>query len=264
MEITGGTRFGKAAFGLFGLTIMLFVLAVIPANSSASSIRLYNAFACTGNCQGSTVEAFVNKPFTLGIGFATTESIQNGDSISVRLPEGTKFDRITEVVGKSGNQSDRLPSTLSDDKRTLTMTLTDTFTPTTSGVLIIGRYEPMITAPAKPGPFPFQMWTSKDVDPYVSNLPLYISPAPGSNAPVLPVRIKSGPQGKISRSTVKFRFGVDFAIDRFECRLDERKWRKCKSPVPYRVRPGRHVFRVRAVASGTKGSVSKRIFTRVD
>jgi CSLREA domain-containing protein len=52
------------------------------------------------------------------------------------------------------------------------------------------------------------------------------------------------PQGGIAR----FAFTSNEAGSRFQCRLDGGKFRACKSPKKYRgLRPGRHVFRVRAI-----------------
>jgi hypothetical protein len=53
---------------------------------------------------------------------------------------------------------------------------------------------------------------------------------------------------------VRFRFRAIGKAARFQCKLDDRRFRKCKSPRRYRVAGGLHVFKVRAVtASGLRG-----------
>jgi len=76
--------------------------------------------------------------------------------------------------------------------------------------------------------------------------------APSFDAPQ--TRIAAGPRGKIRRNRVAFRFGAvaDATQLEFECRLDGRRWRACRSPESLRrLRKGRHRFRVRAIAHGT-------------
>jgi len=65
-------------------------------------------------------------------------------------------------------------------------------------------------------------------------------------------RITGGPAKKVvtrrSRAKVRFRFRSPGTPDaRFECKLDRKRFRPCKSPQRLRLKPGRHVFRVRAV-----------------
>ncbi len=91
-------------------------------------------------------------------------------------------------------------------------------------------------------------------------------PGPGPGPKVKPVvRIKSGPRGKTSRGKVKFRFAVTKGKARgFQCRLDRKKWKRCRSPKTVRVKPGRHVFRVRAIGvDGKPGKAAKRSFKRI-
>jgi acetyl esterase/lipase len=51
------------------------------------------------------------------------------------------------------------------------------------------------------------------------------------------------------RARVRFRFEANREAKGFECRLDDGKFRRCSSPKRYRVRRGRHRFRVRAIAA---------------
>jgi hypothetical protein len=81
------------------------------------------------------------------------------------------------------------------------------------------------------------------------------------------VQIASGPppgvEIKTRKVTVRFRF---FARNHvfargYLCKLDKRAFKHCRSPKPYRVGLGRHVFRVRAIGySGLRGRVETRRF----
>ncbi len=60
--------------------------------------------------------------------------------------------------------------------------------------------------------------------------------------------IGSGPKGRVHSSTVKFKFSSNAAGSKFECKLDRRKFKPCKSPKKYKgLKPGKHVFKVRAL-----------------
>jgi hypothetical protein len=74
------------------------------------------------------------------------------------------------------------------------------------------------------------------------------------------VRIATGPppgvEIKTRKVTVRFRFFArNHAFVRgYLCKLDKRPAKRCRSPKPYRVGLGRHVFRVRAIGfSGLRG-----------
>lgn len=65
------------------------------------------------------------------------------------------------------------------------------------------------------------------------------------------------------RFRVRFRFEAEGGASSFQCRLDSHSFRRCSSPQGYRVKPGRHSFRVVAVgAAGERGPV-RRIGFRV-
>jgi hypothetical protein len=59
---------------------------------------------------------------------------------------------------------------------------------------------------------------------------------------------------KIKGRTAKFRFASSEAGSTFQCRLDKKKFKPCRSPKKYkRLKPGKHVFEVRAIdAAGNK------------
>ncbi|MGN6201114.1 MAG: hypothetical protein ACTHNY_01740 [Solirubrobacterales bacterium] len=61
---------------------------------------------------------------------------------------------------------------------------------------------------------------------------------------------------------LRFRFHAIGKARGFECRLDKRRFRGCRSPKVYKhVSLGRHVFRVRAIGStGLRGPIAKELF----
>ena len=95
-----------------------------------------------------------------------------------------------------------------------------------------------------------------------ASVPPCVVPQPASEtAP--DTKITNGPKGKIESDRAKFKFSSEPAGARFECKLDRKAFRACRSPKIYRgLAPGRHTFRVRAVsASGQPdSSPAKRSF----
>ncbi len=82
------------------------------------------------------------------------------------------------------------------------------------------------------------------------------------------VRILERPKAVVKlrrgkRLRVRFRFEAEGGASSFQCRLDKHKFRRCSSPQRYRVKPGRHSFRVVAVASGGERGPVRRIGFRV-
>lgn len=73
--------------------------------------------------------------------------------------------------------------------------------------------------------------------------------AGGGGAP--DTEIDRGPKRKTASSKATFRFSSPIAGVSFECQLDRRAYAPCGSPKVYvRVKPGKHVFRVRALLDG--------------
>ena len=77
-------------------------------------------------------------------------------------------------------------------------------------------------------------------------------------------RITFGPAFKTRDRTPTFRF-LDETADpttRFECKVDRKSFRRCKSPKTFKgLRPGRHTIRVRATdGAGNRGTTVKRRF----
>lgn len=64
-------------------------------------------------------------------------------------------------------------------------------------------------------------------------------------------RIKGKPAKRTRKRVATFRFVSSLPGSRFQCRLDGKRWAACKSPKKLkRLKPGRHVFRVRADKNG--------------
>jgi hypothetical protein len=75
--------------------------------------------------------------------------------------------------------------------------------------------------------------------------------------------IRKGPKAKTRATTVRFRFVSSEEKSHFECKLDRKRFKKCKSPKKYKgLRPGKHVFKVRAVdaAGNADPTPAKRKF----
>jgi hypothetical protein len=65
--------------------------------------------------------------------------------------------------------------------------------------------------------------------------------------------IVSGPARRTTDRRATFAFSSTQVRSKFQCRLDRRRWRRCRSPqTTPRLSLGRHVFRVRAVTNGRK------------
>jgi hypothetical protein len=66
--------------------------------------------------------------------------------------------------------------------------------------------------------------------------------------PVAPnTKLTKKPRKKTVRPRARFAFVSDHAGSTFQCKLDKKPFRPCRSPFKRRVKPGRHVFRVRAI-----------------
>jgi len=73
-------------------------------------------------------------------------------------------------------------------------------------------------------------------------------PAKCQSSDVLQTTITKGPKAKTHSTTVKFKFTASEKGAKFECKLDKKKFKPCKSPKTYKaLKPGKHVFKVRAV-----------------
>jgi arylformamidase len=68
---------------------------------------------------------------------------------------------------------------------------------------------------------------------------------------------------KARKRKVLFRFRANRMASGFECRIDGRKFRGCSSPRKYRLRKGRHVFRVRALYPSGRTSPLRKVRFRI-
>jgi len=60
-------------------------------------------------------------------------------------------------------------------------------------------------------------------------------------------RIRKHPRKRSSKRRARFTFTSNQPGSHFECKLDRRRFRPCKSPFVRRLMPGRHTFRLRAI-----------------
>ncbi len=63
-------------------------------------------------------------------------------------------------------------------------------------------------------------------------------------------KITKGPKKKTEKRKAKFRFTSDEEGSTFECKLDKKPFKPCTPPKKVRVKPGKHIFRVRATDPG--------------
>jgi hypothetical protein len=80
-------------------------------------------------------------------------------------------------------------------------------------------------------------------------------------------KIKKAPKGKIDAETVRVKFKSDEPNSSFECKLDRKPYKPCKSPKKLKhLDDGKHKFKVRATdaAGNTDGSPAKAKFKIVD
>jgi hypothetical protein len=80
------------------------------------------------------------------------------------------------------------------------------------------------------------------------------APLPAADRTPPQTKITKGPKGKSSRKKAKFNFASNEAGSKFECKLDRKPFKKCRSPKKYSgLKPGKHVFKVRAIdAAGNR------------
>ena len=76
--------------------------------------------------------------------------------------------------------------------------------------------------------------------------PVIVSERPTDNTPPN-TRIVSGPARSTFKPRAKFRFASTEAQSRFQCKLDKKGWKACANPFKASVKPGKHVFKVRAI-----------------
>lgn len=76
--------------------------------------------------------------------------------------------------------------------------------------------------------------------------PILVGTEPGDRTPPQ-TRIVSGPARVGYERKAKFRFNSSEGQSSFKCKLDKKKWKKCRSPYKLKVKPGKHLFKVRAI-----------------
>ncbi len=75
------------------------------------------------------------------------------------------------------------------------------------------------------------------------------TPPPPPPVEVAPdTKIRKGPKGMIAFPRATFRFSATVAGSKFQCKLDKKPFRGCKSPKTYKnLTAGKHTFKVRAI-----------------
>lgn len=76
--------------------------------------------------------------------------------------------------------------------------------------------------------------------------PILVGPEPGDRTPPR-TRIVSGPARVGFERTATFRFASTEGQSSFRCKLDKERWKGCHTPRTVKVKPGKHLFKVRAI-----------------
>ncbi len=84
-----------------------------------------------------------------------------------------------------------------------------------------------------------------------------------NNSPVKPPQTKLAkhPRKKTSLRRARFTFSSDQPGSTFQCKLDKGPFKSCHSPFKRKVRPGRHIFQVRAVSSAGEADLTPAKFS---
>jgi hypothetical protein len=89
-------------------------------------------------------------------------------------------------------------------------------------------------------------------------------PPPPKDTQPPQTRISHGPAHKGSSRLAKFSFSSTEAGSHFECKLDKGAFKRCASPFKHTVKPGKHVFAVRAIdAAGNVDATAAKYVWRV-
>jgi Tol biopolymer transport system component len=73
-------------------------------------------------------------------------------------------------------------------------------------------------------------------------------------------RIGKHPKKRSRRRRARFTFSSDLPGSHFECKLDKRGFRPCRSPFVRRLRPGRHALRLRAISAAGLADPTSAVF----
>ena len=87
---------------------------------------------------------------------------------------------------------------------------------------------------------------------------------PSADTTAPQTKITKAPKGKSSSSAARFKFASTEAGSTFQCKLDRKPFKSCRSPKKYKgLRPGNHVFKVRATdgAGNTDPTPAVKKFT---
>jgi hypothetical protein len=84
------------------------------------------------------------------------------------------------------------------------------------------------------------------IDLPIPSPPILVGTEPGDRTPPR-TRIVSGPARTGFDRHAEFRFSSSEGQSSFRCKLDKKRWKKCRSPYKLTVKPGKHLFKVRAI-----------------
>jgi hypothetical protein len=191
----------------------------------------YRLFAESGEqtiVHGSTPSFTVNIPVQGGdlLGLRSASNAGGPGNVPIAVTSANSGDEITSVVGGDPTVGDEVPG---------------------------GSF----TTPVTPARMTNVAATLQRPDP----VPSPAAAPPDTLSPQ--TRIDKGPTMQSTKATVKFKFGSDEAGASFECKLDRKPFKPCRSPRTYKhLVTGKHTFKVRATdtAGNTDPTPAKRNF----
>lgn len=92
----------------------------------------------------------------------------------------------------------------------------------------------------------FEVQAPAAASPGGGGTPVVVTQRPTDNAPPN-TRIVSGPPRSTYKTKAKFRFASSEPQSHFQCKLDKKRWHGCANPFRPSVKPGKHLFKVRAI-----------------
>jgi CSLREA domain-containing protein len=185
-----------------------------------------------------------------GIGTPSVSTALQSSATGVALP-GAKVRVFSRVSPAAGELKGFLGETKADEsgswKLTYATVSTGTLVTATQTNAFGGTSELATALAAAADPSPSKCPGS----------PSCSMPPPPPVSPSAPqTKILKGPKAKSAKTTAKLKFSSSVAGSTFQCKLDKKPFKVCRSPKTYKnLRPGKHVFQVRAV--GPTGLVDK-------
>ena len=222
----------------------------------------YNAEITASSVAGQSVITATDNDARNPTGTATlTQTARPATTAELTLsPTSIKADG-TSTTTATVKLSDAVDGPVSGDNVTITSTGTQNIGAVTDKGN--GTYTATITSSKTAGDSSIKATDTSVVPELSSAATLTQTAVPVSPTVIKPVlKFLHPPKKKVKSAKVTFKFKViKGKAKSFQCKLDGKKWAKCKSPKKVKVKKGKHVFKVRGIA--TDGSFGKAITRKI-